>query len=155
MCATISNPTLDRLRLHNILSYSIAWWIQAAQASYSGEAQHQKKGMCATIGDPTLHRLRGLVFTLWPVQPQKISIMHIGKGYGASAIRWGRGGGHPLPQGGAGQHSVCKRRWMQAVQGSSWTDAVQLAIALCGGYRQLKPPIVVRHSTTGKGGVPP
>ena len=34
------------------------WWIQAAQASYSGEAQHQKKGSCATIGIPTLDRLR-------------------------------------------------------------------------------------------------
>ena len=85
-CATISNPTLDRLRLHSIMSYSIVWWMQAAQASYSGEAQHQKKGRCATIGDPTLQRLRGLVLTLWPVQPQRISNMHIGKGYGASAI---------------------------------------------------------------------
>ena len=84
-CATISNPTLDRLRLHSIVSYSIVWWIQAAQASYNGEA-HQKKGRCATIGDPTIQRLRGLVLTLWPVQPQRISNMHIGKGYDASAI---------------------------------------------------------------------
>ena len=57
-CATISNPTLDRLRLHSIVSYSIVWWIQAAQASYSGEAQHQKKVRCATISIPTLYRLR-------------------------------------------------------------------------------------------------
>ena len=57
-CATISAPTLDRLRLHIIVSYSIVWWIQAAQASYSGEAQHQKKVRCATIGIPTLDRLR-------------------------------------------------------------------------------------------------
>ena len=57
-CATISIPTLDRLRLDSIVSYSIVWWIQAAQASYSGEAQHQKKGRCATIGIPTLKRLR-------------------------------------------------------------------------------------------------
>ena len=34
------------------------WWIQAARASYSGEAQHQKKGMCVTISNPTLYRLR-------------------------------------------------------------------------------------------------
>ena len=32
--------------------------MQAAQASYSGETQHQKKGRCATIGIPTLDRLR-------------------------------------------------------------------------------------------------
>ena len=32
--------------------------MQAAQASYSGEAQHQKTGRCATIGIPTLDRLR-------------------------------------------------------------------------------------------------
>ena len=57
-CATISNPTLERLRLHSIVSYSIVWCIQAAQASYSGEAQHQKKGSCATIGIPTLDRPR-------------------------------------------------------------------------------------------------
>ena len=57
-CATISNPTLDRLRLHSIMSYSIVWWIQAAPASHSGEAQHQKKGRCATISIPTLYRLR-------------------------------------------------------------------------------------------------
>ena len=44
--------------------------------------------------------------------------MHIGKGYDASAICWGKGGGHPLPQGGAGQHPVCKRKWMQAAQAS-------------------------------------
>ena len=149
-CATISNPTLDRLKLHSIVRYSIVWWMQAAQASYSGEAQHQKKGRCATIGDPTLQRLKGLLLTLWPVQPQKISIMHVGKGYEASAIRWGKGGEHPLPQGGAGQHSVCKRKRLQTVQGSCWTDIAQLAIALCGGYRQLKPPIVVRHNTRRK-----
>ena len=58
MCATIGNPTLERLRLHSIVSYSIVWWIQAAQASYSGEAQHQKKMRCATICIPTLDRLR-------------------------------------------------------------------------------------------------
>ena len=57
-CATISIPTLDRLRLDSIVSYSIVWWIQAAQASYSGEAQHQKKVRCAAIGIPTLDRLR-------------------------------------------------------------------------------------------------
>ena len=34
------------------------WWIQAAHASYSGKAQHQKTGRCATIGIPTLDRLR-------------------------------------------------------------------------------------------------
>ena len=58
MCATISSPTLERLRLHSIVSYSIVWWMQAAQASCSGEAQHQKKGRCATISNPTLERLR-------------------------------------------------------------------------------------------------
>ena len=57
-CATISNPTLDRLRLHSIVSYSIVWWIQAAQDSYSGEAHHHKQGRCATISIPTLYRLR-------------------------------------------------------------------------------------------------
>ena len=57
-CATISIPTLERLRLDSIVSYIIVWWIQAAQASYSGEAQHQKKVRCATIGIPTLDRLR-------------------------------------------------------------------------------------------------
>ena len=58
MCATISSSTLERLRLHSILSCIIVWWMQAAQASCSGEAQHQKKGRCATIGIPTLERLR-------------------------------------------------------------------------------------------------
>ena len=58
MCATISIPTLERLRLHSIVSYIIVWWMQAAQASCTGEAQHQKKGRCATIGIPTLDRLR-------------------------------------------------------------------------------------------------
>ena len=53
MCATISSSTLERLRLHSIVSYSIVWWMQAAQAS-----QHQKKGRCATISIPTLERLR-------------------------------------------------------------------------------------------------
>ena len=57
-CATISIPTLDRLRLDSIVSYSIVWWIQAAQASYSGGAQHHKQGRCATISIPTLDRLR-------------------------------------------------------------------------------------------------
>ena len=84
-CATIGNPTLHRLRLHSIMSYSIVWWIHAAPASYSREAQHQKKGRCATIGHPTLERLRGLVLTSWPVQLQRISNMHIGKGYDSSA----------------------------------------------------------------------
>ena len=58
MCATISSPTLERLSLHSIVSYSIVWWMQAAQASCSGETQHQKKGRCATISIPTLDRLR-------------------------------------------------------------------------------------------------
>ena len=57
-CAIISIPTLDRLRLDSIVSYSIVWWMQAAQASYSGKAQHQKTGRCATISIPTLDRLR-------------------------------------------------------------------------------------------------
>ena len=56
--ATISNPTLDRLKLCSTVSYSIVWWIQAAQASYSGEAQHHKQGRCAIISIPTLERLR-------------------------------------------------------------------------------------------------
>ena len=53
--------------------------------------------------------------------------MHIGKGYDSSATRWGKGGGHPLPQGRAGQHPVCKRRWMQAVSYSIvwWIQAAQ------------------------------
>ena len=58
MCATISSPTLERLRLHSIVSYRIVWWMQAAQASCSGETQPQKKGRCATISNPTLERLR-------------------------------------------------------------------------------------------------
>ena len=37
----------------------------------------------------------------------------------------------------------------------NFTDSSHKAIALCGGCKQLKPPIVVRHSTTSKGGVPP
>ena len=32
--------------------------MQAAQASYSGEAQHHKQGRCATISIPILDRLR-------------------------------------------------------------------------------------------------
>ena len=32
--------------------------MQAARASYSGEAQHQKTGRCGTITIPTLGRLR-------------------------------------------------------------------------------------------------
>ena len=55
-CATISIPTLDRLRLDSIVSYSIVWWIQAAQASYSGKAQHHKQGRCATISIHALDR---------------------------------------------------------------------------------------------------
>ena len=43
-CATISNPTLDRLKLHSIVSYIIVLWIQAAQASYSGKAGHHMQG---------------------------------------------------------------------------------------------------------------
>ena len=58
MCATISSPTLERLKLHSIVSYRIVWWMQAAQASYSSKAQHHKQGRCATIGTPTLDRLR-------------------------------------------------------------------------------------------------
>ena len=42
----------------SVVSYSIVWWIQAAQASYSGKAQHHKQGRCATINTPTLDRLR-------------------------------------------------------------------------------------------------
>ena len=42
----------------SVVSYSIVWWIRTTQASYSGEAQHQKKVRCATIGIPTLDRLR-------------------------------------------------------------------------------------------------
>ena len=53
------------------------------KTSYNGEAQTQKKGRCATIGNPTLERLRGLVLT--SVQLQRISNMHIGKGYDSSA----------------------------------------------------------------------
>ena len=33
----------------------------------------------------------------------------------------------------------------------NFTDSSHKAIALCGGCKQPKPPIVVRHSTTGKG----
>ena len=55
-CATISKPTLDRLKLHSIASYIIVLWIQAAQASYSVEAQHHKQGRCATISIPILDR---------------------------------------------------------------------------------------------------
>ena len=67
MCATISSPTLERLRLHSIVSYRIVWWMQAAQASsggegttpkegpYSCEAQHQRTGRCAAISNPTLY----------------------------------------------------------------------------------------------------
>ena len=58
MCATISSSTLERLRLHSIVSYIIVWWMQAAQASYSGGAQHHKQGRCAIISIPTLDRLR-------------------------------------------------------------------------------------------------
>ena len=58
MCATTSSSTLERLRLHSIVSYIIVWWMQAAQASCGGEAQHQKKGRCTTISNPTLERLR-------------------------------------------------------------------------------------------------
>ena len=58
MCATISSATLERLRLHSIVSYSNVWWMQAAQAFCSGEAQHQKKGRCATMSNHTLERLR-------------------------------------------------------------------------------------------------
>ena len=57
-CATMSIPTLERLRLYSIVSYRIVWWMQAALASCSGETQHQKKGRCATIGIPTLKWLR-------------------------------------------------------------------------------------------------
>ena len=57
-CDTISIPTLERLRLDSRVSCCIMWWIQAAQASYIGEAQHQKKVSRATIGIPTLDRLR-------------------------------------------------------------------------------------------------
>ena len=57
-CATISTPTLDRLKLCSMVSQSIVCGIQAAQASYSGEAQHQKTGRCATISIPTIDRLR-------------------------------------------------------------------------------------------------
>ena len=42
----------------SVVSYSIVWWMQAAQASCSGETQHQKKGSCATISNPTLDRPR-------------------------------------------------------------------------------------------------
>ena len=57
-CATISKPTLGRLRLHSRVSYRIVWWLQAAQASYSGKAQHHKQGRCATISNPTPDRLK-------------------------------------------------------------------------------------------------
>ena len=40
------------------LSYSIVWWMQTAQASHSGEAQHHRQGRCAAISNPTLERLR-------------------------------------------------------------------------------------------------
>ena len=39
-------------------SYSIVRWIQAAQASCSGKAQHHSQGRCATISIPTQDRLR-------------------------------------------------------------------------------------------------
>ena len=42
----------------SVVSYSIVWWMQATQASYSGKAQHHKQGRCATINTPTLDRLR-------------------------------------------------------------------------------------------------
>ena len=41
---TLPYPTLDRLRLHSIVSYIIVLWIQAAQASYSGKAGHHMQG---------------------------------------------------------------------------------------------------------------
>ena len=63
-CATIGIPTLDRLRLHSVVSYRIVRWMQAAPASYGGETHHHSHGRCATIGNPTLERLRGLVLTL-------------------------------------------------------------------------------------------
>ena len=51
-CATIGIPTLDRLRLHSVVSYRIVRWMQAAQASYGGETHHHSHGRCATIGKP-------------------------------------------------------------------------------------------------------
>ena len=57
-CATISTPTLDRLRLQSVVSYRIVRWMQAAQASYGGETHHHSQGRCATIGNPTLDRLK-------------------------------------------------------------------------------------------------
>ena len=57
-CATIGIPTLDRLRLHSVVSYRIVRWMQAAQASYGGETHHHSQGRCATIGNPTLDRLK-------------------------------------------------------------------------------------------------
>ena len=49
-CATIGIPTLERLRLQSVGSYSIVWWMQAAQASEGDEAQHRRQRRCATIG---------------------------------------------------------------------------------------------------------
>ena len=37
----------------------------------------------------------------------------------------------------------------------NFTDSSHKAIALCDGCKQPRPPTVVRHSTTSKGGVPP
>ena len=37
----------------------------------------------------------------------------------------------------------------------NFTDSSHKAIALCGGCKQLKPPIVVRHNTEKRGGVAP
>ena len=76
-CATISIPTLYRLRLHSIVCYSTVWWMQTAQASYSGEAQHHRQGMCASISIPTLERLRlySIVShsTVWWIQAAQAS----------------------------------------------------------------------------------
>ena len=52
-------------------------WVQAAQASYSGEAQHERQGMCATISIPTLERLsvHSIVSysTVWSIQAAQAS----------------------------------------------------------------------------------
>ena len=57
VCHHKQNPTLERLRLHGVVSYRIVRWMKAAQAYYGGATHHHSQERCATIGNPTLDRL--------------------------------------------------------------------------------------------------
>ena len=58
MCATISSPTPERLRLHSIVCYAMCGGCKQPKPPIVVRHRTTSNGRCATISTPTPDRLR-------------------------------------------------------------------------------------------------